>query len=273
MKKSLIIVIIYLIFSLGFVLYNNSKKFIIINNDYMFEVSKKIKVVKKYPSYLDNTKINYYDGTTKLNGYINLKNNKLVTDQINGNNIDFYTEDYKKIVSDNVVATSRLKDINILNKEGNSTDFIGDNDREIVEDFLDKQGIDDYSIQNYNKYSIDINNDKSTDSIYIISNSSLNFINNYSLELPELPDDEDYYQYGFIRMGKSNIKLFEINEDNSSGIVFYELNNIFDIDGDSNYELNFSKYNYNDYNYHCESIFKLDNNQYIEYKNCNVEEE
>ena len=86
-------------------------------------------------------------------------------------------------------------------------------------------------------------------------------------------ESEDFYQYAFVKSGNKFIKIFEKDEDNTSGIKYSKLSNIFDINNDSYFEFNFSENDDEDYNYHCESIFRLENNKYVEYKNCIMEDD
>lgn len=256
MKKGFIFVVIYILFVLFFNIYNSNKKYLILNNDYVFDITNEIKIVKEFPSYLNNTKIKYFDDNSEKEGYIKINKKRQQIDDENGNNIDIYTKDYNLIISDNLIATSNIKqlktiDIKSIEEKTASTDS------DIVQDYLSEKNKNFDKVNYYRKYTLDLNNDNKQEKLFILSN----------IDDSEFSSSNSIFEYVFINDGESNNTLYSME---NGGIIYY-LNNIFDLENDNNYEINFSIENNNDPYYHCESIFKLKDN-YKEYKNCNMEE-
>lgn len=254
MKKGIIFIIVYLVFSISFILFNNSKKYIILNNDYMFRVKNdSLESVKKYPANLNNSKINYYNNSLKNKGFINIKTKKLEINQVIGNNIDTYTQDYKKIIGSNMVVTSGIDKLDLVNLNNIRNTKLNNDDKELLKN---NSIININDINYFEKYIFDFNNDNVEDTLYIISDFVFkedNYIDSY----------DNFNQVALLYSNGNFNTIFE----HKATTELYTLNNIFDLNNDNIYEINFNVEDMNDFYYSCQSIFM----NYIEYKNCNMD--
>lgn len=262
MKKNrinpFIFIIIFIIFTIIFVIYNNNKKIVVFNNIYMFDISnKKVKPIKKYPLLFNNSNIYYYSDSIAYKGYMSYIDKKTNIDQVKGNSIAFYTEDYKKIEDYDLVA-SNSDNLNIKKSNEIQNTILNDEDYKIINDQIDTDK-DDLKVY---KYEVDLDNNNVTDYIYVITNYYI-----YDTTHNLLQNDYKYYNYVIVRINNKNNIL--VNNDDAKKI--YNLNNIIDIDNDDKYELNFSIDDTINIDGHCETIHKYKNNKFVEYKNCNME--
>ena len=254
MKKSIFFIFIYILFTIGFGIYSGNKKYLIINKDYIFDISNvnDIKVVKKYPSYINNSKIFYYDNYGKEDGYIQFVDNKLGINQKNGSNVNIYSNNFKKIDSYNFIASTKNTKIKLLDKDIFKDNNITDFDLNIINENLD---IDENA--NIEKYMFDINSDSEIDYIYTVNNlisSSLLIDNN----------DETYCHV----LVYSNDNVYTLYSKEGPTSKIYHLNNVIDINDDGIYEFNFSVSSPSNEYDSCQSIFKYNDSKYKEIKNC-----
>ena len=256
--KPLLFIIIFIVFAIVFTVYNNNKKILVFNNIYMFDISnKKIKPIKKYPLFLNNSNIYYYSDSISYKGYMSYINKKANIDQVKGNSIVFYTEDYKKIDNYDLVV-SNFNNLNIKKRKEIENSNISDEDLKIISEHINNNKED---LKVY-KYEVDLDNNKVTDYIYVITNY---YIYNDAHSL--LQNNYTYYNYIIVRINNENKVL--VSEEDAK--VIYDLNNIVDVDNDNKYELNFSIEDVTNIYGHCETIHKYKDNKFIEYKNCTTE--
>lgn len=267
MKKTIayIFIIVFIVFSICFNVIQFNKKYLIINNDFMFEIKKNtIKAVKRYPSYLNNSKIKYYDNGIREDGFIKIINKKLKIDQVNGSNIKLYTSNHNYLYDMNIIATYNLDDININDYISLESDVLNEKDNDNINEYIDEESIEKSVITHYKKYDIDLNGDKKLDNLYILSDASFND-SEKKFEVSE--EKYENTELIFANINGKNINIIK-NVDKSKR---YDLIGIIDLYNDNKKELLFSITDNKDYNYLCEAIYKLNDDNYKSIKNCVLE--
>lgn len=249
----IIIIIILYVFSFIFVYFYNDKKYIILDSNYIFQINdNSIKTVKNYPSFLNNSKISYFDGYIFNKGYIKINSRKLTLAQDKKeSNIDIYNNEYKKINNNNLIALYGIDEIKMKNITEDVNKKMSNNDKEIINTYLENNDIYDFNIKDFNKYKI-------SDNEYLYS------ISDMSNEISSKKGSQ------YIFLLKNNDYKTILNNNYTS--KKYILKNIFDLNNDGNYELNFSIYDIMDPYYDCETIFSNTNYNYKEVKYCNMTE-
>ncbi|MBR2713004.1 MAG: hypothetical protein IKE73_04780 [Bacilli bacterium] len=250
-KIMIIGVVSYFLISLIVLVINNSNRYIIVSNDFMFKVSNKsIKKVDKYPKYLNDKNVLYYDNGKKNNGYIHINKD---------GKINYYSKEYDRVMVNYYTLSSiNNKKIKLIELKD---EMIDSKDDEIINNYLLSNDINSEKKYTFVK-KVKI---KKNEYLYLISNhyTDEDIMNSYISK----PDDLSY-EVSFIYKNNKSYTLFQ-REGLESG-DYSILSSIFDYNNDGNYEIAFINLNYDDHYCLCAEVYYLDNNGYTSEENCNL---